>query len=158
MKSGEGEAAHGNGENDGREEKILWAILGQDSGLLGHISWRLFRFLAFRKIPLNTRRAFIYAVSQVPAGKKEMVRDTGFEPVTPAVSRQCSTTELTAQNMLVLKFLKRRVEFFSGCKSPLRICARHIVHARRLISRPPLEERRILRATQAPRQEDFVAS
>ncbi len=25
-----------------------------------------------------------------------MVRDTGFEPVTPAVSRQCSTTELTA--------------------------------------------------------------
>lgn len=26
-----------------------------------------------------------------------MVRDTGFEPVTPAVSRQCSTTELTAR-------------------------------------------------------------
>src|SRR6185369_6664199 len=26
-----------------------------------------------------------------------MVRDTGFEPVTPSVSRKCSTTELTAQ-------------------------------------------------------------
>jgi hypothetical protein len=25
-----------------------------------------------------------------------MVRDTGFEPVTPTVSRWCSTTELTA--------------------------------------------------------------
>ena len=25
-----------------------------------------------------------------------MVRDTGFEPVTPSVSRKCSTTELTA--------------------------------------------------------------
>ena len=28
----------------------------------------------------------------------EMVRDTGFEPVTPSVSRKCSTTELTAPN------------------------------------------------------------
>ena len=27
-----------------------------------------------------------------------MVRDTGFEPVTPTVSRWCSTTELTAQS------------------------------------------------------------
>ena len=26
----------------------------------------------------------------------KMVRDTGFEPVTPSVSRKCSTTELTA--------------------------------------------------------------
>gem|GEM_PF-4227420 len=26
-----------------------------------------------------------------------MVRDTGFEPVTPSVSGRCSTTELTAQ-------------------------------------------------------------
>ena len=25
-----------------------------------------------------------------------MVRDTGFEPVTPSVSGRCSTTELTA--------------------------------------------------------------
>ena len=30
---------------------------------------------------------------------EEMVRDTGFEPVTPAVSRQCSTTELTAPEL-----------------------------------------------------------
>ena len=29
-----------------------------------------------------------------------MVRDTGFEPVTPSVSRKCSTTELTAQRLL----------------------------------------------------------
>jgi hypothetical protein len=28
-----------------------------------------------------------------------MVRDTGFEPVTPSVSGRCSTTELTAQTM-----------------------------------------------------------
>ncbi len=28
--------------------------------------------------------------------KVEMVRDTGFEPVTPSVSGRCSTTELTA--------------------------------------------------------------
>ena len=28
--------------------------------------------------------------------KEEMVRDTGLEPVTPTVSRWCSTTELTA--------------------------------------------------------------
>ena len=27
-----------------------------------------------------------------------MVRDTGFEPVTPSVSRKCSTTELTAHD------------------------------------------------------------
>ena len=27
---------------------------------------------------------------------REMVRDTGFEPVTPSVSGRCSTTELTA--------------------------------------------------------------
>ena len=27
----------------------------------------------------------------------EMVRDTGFEPVTPSVSGRCSTTELTAR-------------------------------------------------------------
>ena len=27
-----------------------------------------------------------------------MVRDTGFEPVTPSVSGRCSTTELTAQS------------------------------------------------------------
>ena len=26
-----------------------------------------------------------------------MVRDAGFEPATPSVSRKCSTTELTAQ-------------------------------------------------------------
>jgi hypothetical protein len=26
-----------------------------------------------------------------------MVRDRGFEPLTPSVSRKCSTTELTAQ-------------------------------------------------------------
>jgi hypothetical protein len=28
---------------------------------------------------------------------KQMVRDRGFEPLTPSVSRKCSTTELTAQ-------------------------------------------------------------
>ncbi len=27
-----------------------------------------------------------------------MVRDTGFEPVTPSVSGRCSTTELTAHS------------------------------------------------------------
>jgi hypothetical protein len=27
----------------------------------------------------------------------KMVRDRGFEPLTPSVSRKCSTTELTAQ-------------------------------------------------------------
>ena len=31
------------------------------------------------------------------------MRDTGFEPVTPAVSRQCSTTELTARLKVLLK-------------------------------------------------------
>jgi hypothetical protein len=30
----------------------------------------------------------------------EMVRDRGFEPLTPSVSRKCSTTELTAQPWL----------------------------------------------------------
>jgi hypothetical protein len=30
-----------------------------------------------------------------------MVRDTGFEPVTPSVSRKCSTTELTAHKRAV---------------------------------------------------------
>ena len=30
-------------------------------------------------------------------GDQKMVRDTGFEPVTPSVSGRCSTTELTAQ-------------------------------------------------------------
>ena len=30
----------------------------------------------------------------------KMVRDTGFEPVTPTVSRWCSTTELTARTGL----------------------------------------------------------
>jgi hypothetical protein len=29
-----------------------------------------------------------------------MVRDTGFEPVTPSVSGKCSTTELTAHSSL----------------------------------------------------------
>src|SRR5204862_5494056 len=29
----------------------------------------------------------------------EMVRDRGFEPLTPSVSRKCSTTELTAPPM-----------------------------------------------------------
>src|SRR5688572_28829063 len=29
-----------------------------------------------------------------------MVRDRGFEPLTPSVSRKCSTTELTAQSVL----------------------------------------------------------
>ncbi len=31
-----------------------------------------------------------------------MVRDRGFEPLTPSVSRKCSTTELTAQPMTFL--------------------------------------------------------
>ena len=29
-------------------------------------------------------------------GSPKMVRDRGFEPLTPSVSRKCSTTELTA--------------------------------------------------------------
>ncbi len=29
--------------------------------------------------------------------ESNMVRDRGFEPLTPSVSRKCSTTELTAQ-------------------------------------------------------------
>ena len=31
---------------------------------------------------------------------EKMVRDRGFEPLTPSVSRKCSTTELTAQPWL----------------------------------------------------------
>jgi hypothetical protein len=31
--------------------------------------------------------------------EREMVRDRGFEPLTPSVSRKCSTTELTAQSL-----------------------------------------------------------
>src|SRR5262245_52737964 len=43
----------------------------------------------------------------------EMVRDRGFEPLTPSVSRKCSTTELTAQpestlvNFLILSVMLR---------------------------------------------------
>ncbi len=33
---------------------------------------------------------------------EEMVRDTGFEPVTPSVSGRCSTTELTAHEITLL--------------------------------------------------------
>ena len=32
-----------------------------------------------------------------------MVRDRGFEPLTPSVSRKCSTTELTAQVEMTAK-------------------------------------------------------
>ena len=35
-----------------------------------------------------------------------MVRDTGFEPVTPSVSGRCSTTELTAHSEDVLRAAK----------------------------------------------------
>lgn len=31
------------------------------------------------------------------AASEKMVRDSGFEPLTPSVSGKCSTTELTAQ-------------------------------------------------------------
>ena len=34
--------------------------------------------------------------------KDFMVGATGFEPVTPAVSRQCSTTELRTQIMFII--------------------------------------------------------
>lgn len=35
-----------------------------------------------------------------------MVRDTGFEPVTPSVSGRCSTTELTAHSEAHLRAAK----------------------------------------------------
>jgi hypothetical protein len=35
-----------------------------------------------------------------------MVRDTGFEPVTPSVSGRCSTTELTARSEALLRAAK----------------------------------------------------
>ena len=35
----------------------------------------------------NTRRAFIYQPERVIEADFEVVRDTGFEPVTPTVSR-----------------------------------------------------------------------
>jgi hypothetical protein len=35
-------------------------------------------------------------IGRFSTGALEMVRDTGFEPVTPSVSGRCSTTELTA--------------------------------------------------------------
>jgi hypothetical protein len=42
----------------------------------------------FRQTVVTTRRKIV---------EGEMVRDRGFEPLTPSVSRKCSTTELTAQ-------------------------------------------------------------
>src|SRR5260370_26632931 len=44
-----------------------------------------------------------------------MVRDTGFEPVTPSVSRKCSTTELTA-----LPVAERQLKTFAS-QNPSRI-------------------------------------
>lgn len=38
----------------------------------------------------------IFACKKEVGDGWEMVRDTGFEPVTPSVSGRCSTTELTA--------------------------------------------------------------
>jgi hypothetical protein len=57
---------------------------------------------------------------------QQMVRGTGLEPVTPTVSRWCSTTELTAlvnvaagENTLVLALLA--ILFFDSVHFPLRI-------------------------------------
>src|SRR5436309_2679962 len=44
-----------------------------------------------------------------------MVRDRGFEPLTPSVSRKCSTTELTAQPQL--KDLSRSSFSWSFCQN-----------------------------------------
>ena len=43
-----------------------------------------------------------------------MVGATGFEPVTPAVSRQCSTTELRTQRKInILKYNKFIVNYLN---------------------------------------------
>ncbi len=47
----------------------------------------------------NLGKVVLYQLSHIRKcciPKKEMVGDTGFEPVTPAVSRQCSPAELIA--------------------------------------------------------------
>ena len=47
----------------------------------------------------NLGKVVLYQLSHIRIcciSKKEMVGDTGFEPVTPAVSRQCSPAELIA--------------------------------------------------------------
>ncbi len=41
--------------------------------------------------------------------KLKMVRDTGFEPVTPSVSGRCSTTELTAQILFLASTREARL-------------------------------------------------
>jgi hypothetical protein len=55
------------------------------------------------KTPLNSALSGLVWSYSVPDkiaaethGINKMVRDTGFEPVTPTVSMWCSTTELTA--------------------------------------------------------------
>lgn len=48
----------------------------------------------------KARRACIHEAQRAISSSIKMVRDTGFEPVTPAVSRQCSTTELTAPSVM----------------------------------------------------------
>src|SRR5436189_110638 len=50
-----------------------------------------------RKLPCSLSKALDEPANLVLLHSQEMVRDTGFEPVTPSVSRKCSTTELTAQ-------------------------------------------------------------
>jgi hypothetical protein len=50
----------------------------------------------------TARKAEIYQEA-----KEKMVRDTGFEPVTPTVSMWCSTTELTAHSSFLLSFFLR---------------------------------------------------
>ena len=57
-----------------------------------------------------------------------MVRDTGFEPVTPSVSRKCSTTELTAlpeskdneRESLIFTVFREFCEGQNYCLLPLR--------------------------------------
>src|SRR5437867_888002 len=58
-----------------------------------------------------------------------MVRDRGFEPLTPSVSRKCSTTELTAPPELTLgncfslsvmpKLSQKNIHFASRFRAPL---------------------------------------
>ncbi len=50
-------------------------------------------------MPMDTGFQHDEALPVTPGHNAEMVRDTGFEPVTPAVSRRCSTTELTARGL-----------------------------------------------------------
>jgi hypothetical protein len=76
--------------NNAAKSGRFWVTMGNSETSFFH------HFPSPPFLHLKARRAFIYQGLRAKRGAIKMVRDTGFEPVTPAVSRQCSTTELTA--------------------------------------------------------------